>query len=99
MIATESGNLLKCVFNDVERTVKLLIRENFFRMVEDGLASTWKQVTRFGVVVVLCFGLFSGAWGDSTASFPGVALASCCLVMASEFRHELWTYCPYSGLV
>ena len=45
VIATESGNLLKCVFNDAEGTVKLLIREDLFRMVEDGLASAWKKVT------------------------------------------------------
>lgn len=44
VIATEHGNLLKCVFNDSEGTVKLLIREDLFRMAENGLADAWKKV-------------------------------------------------------
>ena len=45
IIATENGNLLKCVFNDADGTVKLLIREDLFPMAEEGLATAWKKVT------------------------------------------------------
>ena len=44
IIATENGNLLKCVFNDADGTVKLLIREDLFPMAEEGLATAWKKV-------------------------------------------------------
>ena len=39
IIATENGNLLKCVFNDADGTVKLLIREDLFPMAEEGLSN------------------------------------------------------------
>ena len=44
-IATENGNLMKCIFNDAEGTVKMLIRDDLFAMVEKDLAQAWKKVT------------------------------------------------------
>lgn len=45
VIATEKGNLMKCIFNDTEGTVKMLIREDLFAMTERGLADAWRKVT------------------------------------------------------
>ena len=47
IIATENGNLLKCVFNDVDGTVKLLIREDLFQMAEEGLAVAFEKLSYF----------------------------------------------------
>ena len=44
-IATENGNLMKCIFNDAEGTVKMLIRDDLFAMVEKDSAQAWKKVT------------------------------------------------------
>ena len=44
VISNDEGNLLKCVFNDTEGTLKMLIREDLFRMVEDGIEAAWKKV-------------------------------------------------------
>ena len=44
VIANEEGNLLKCLFNDADGTVKMLIREDLFNMVENSIAASWKTV-------------------------------------------------------
>lgn len=44
VISDDEGNLLKCIFNDADGTVKMLIREDLFNMVEDGIAAAWKKV-------------------------------------------------------
>ena len=43
-IYNEEGNLLKCVFDDAEGTVKMLIREDLFQTIEHGLRAAWKKV-------------------------------------------------------
>ena len=44
VIASEEGNLLKCIFNDADGTVKMLIREDLFNMVESSIAASWRTV-------------------------------------------------------
>jgi hypothetical protein len=44
VFSNDEGNLLKCVFNDTEGTLKMLIREDLFNMVEDGIEAAWKKV-------------------------------------------------------